>query len=92
MRKPSRAKAVKDKCLECSGGSPLEVTLCVIVKCPLWIFRTGNNTGQTYWTRVSRVLSVHPDVLGIWRANGMSEEDVKKYRGLSVKSEQKHAI
>ena len=92
MRKPSRARAVKDKCLECSGGSPLEVTLCVIVKCPLWIFRTGNNTSKAYWKRVGRALRVHPDVLGIWIENGMSEEDAKKYRGLSTLFKQKRAL
>ena len=37
----SRSKAIRLKCLECSGGRPKEVTLCNIVKCPLWPFRFG---------------------------------------------------
>ena len=92
MRTPSRAKAVKNKCLECSGHSPTEVTLCAVSTCPLWPFRTGNNTSKTYWTRVSRALRVHPDVLGIWIENGMPEEDAKKYRGLSTLFKQKKAL
>jgi len=36
-----RAKAVKEYCLCCCGGSPAEVTLCSIVSCPLWFWRFG---------------------------------------------------
>ena len=89
MKSPSRAKAVKDKCLECSGFSPLEVTLCPVVTCPLWKWRTGNDTSRTYLRRISRAIRIHPDIMNIWMENGMSEEDVKKYHGLSAISEQK---
>ena len=89
MRKPSRAKAVKDKCLECSGGSPLEVTLCVVVQCPLWRFRTGNDTSQAYWQRLARVLRNHPETVEIWKENGLEEsilaEISRKIRGISKK-------
>ena len=88
MRKPSRAKAVKDKCLDCSGGSPLEVTLCPIVQCPLWLFRIGSNAGKSYLKRVCRAIRVHPDILDLWLVNGMSEGDAEKYRALSGVFEQ----
>lgn len=32
-------KAVRDKCLECSGGTPAEVELCELEECPLFPFR-----------------------------------------------------
>lgn len=32
-------KAVREKCLECSGGTPAEVALCDIDDCPLFPFR-----------------------------------------------------
>lgn len=32
-------KAVRDKCLECSGGTPAEVALCELEECPLFPFR-----------------------------------------------------
>jgi len=39
----NKSKAIKLKCLDCSGGSPKEVTLCSIFDCPLWPYRTGNS-------------------------------------------------
>lgn len=32
-------KAVRDKCLECSGGTSAEVALCELAECPLFPFR-----------------------------------------------------
>lgn len=36
-------KVIRDKCLECCGGSSKEVELCSVEKCPLWRFRFGKN-------------------------------------------------
>lgn len=36
-------KAVRLKCLDCSGGSPREVDLCSIESCTLHPFRYGKN-------------------------------------------------
>ena len=38
-----RSKAIAAKCLDCSGGSSKEVTLCQVVDCPLWQFRFGTS-------------------------------------------------
>lgn len=32
-------KAVREKCLECSGGTPAEIALCELEDCPLFPFR-----------------------------------------------------
>jgi len=45
------SKAVKAKCLDCSGGNHSEVTKCTVL-CPLWPFRKGRNP----W-RPKRVMS-----------------------------------
>lgn len=34
-------KAIRKKCLDCSGGSQAETRLCVVVDCPLWSCRMG---------------------------------------------------
>lgn len=34
-------KRIALKCLDCSGGSPKEVTLCHLFSCPLWAVRFG---------------------------------------------------
>jgi len=34
-------KAIRRKCVDCSAGSSLEVKLCVIHDCPLYIYRFG---------------------------------------------------
>jgi hypothetical protein len=36
-------KAVRYKCLDCSGGSWKEVRNCEITECPIWDFRFGKN-------------------------------------------------
>ena len=34
-------KAMRFKCLDCSGGSTAEVAACPVDDCPLWPFRMG---------------------------------------------------
>lgn len=36
-------KAIKAKCLDCSGGLRSEVTDCLVRTCALWPFRLGTN-------------------------------------------------
>ena len=37
----TKQRAIYLKCLDCSGGSAKEVTLCVVFDCPLWEYRCG---------------------------------------------------
>jgi hypothetical protein len=39
----SPIKAIRAKCVECSGGSMTEARLCHLTHCPLWAFRMGSN-------------------------------------------------
>jgi hypothetical protein len=38
-------KAIRKNCLECSG-SPKEVRLCPVIKCPLYAYRMGTRPSQ----------------------------------------------
>lgn len=46
-KKIGRAKAIRLKCLECSGGSFVEVRECTVKKCPLYLFRMGRVPKET---------------------------------------------
>jgi hypothetical protein len=39
----SPIRAIRAKCVDCSGGSMAEVRLCALTHCPLWAFRMGHN-------------------------------------------------
>lgn len=39
----SPTRAIRAKCIDCSGGSDTEARKCVAVGCPLWPFRMGSN-------------------------------------------------
>lgn len=39
----SPMKAIKQNCIECSGGSAYEAKLCTCTSCPLYPFRFGRN-------------------------------------------------
>lgn len=36
-------KAIRLKCLDCCCGSPNEVKMCTVERCPLYQFRDGHN-------------------------------------------------
>lgn len=47
MEKPmSLMKAIKTKCLDCSGNNKTEVLKCLITTCPLYPFRLGKNPNR----------------------------------------------
>jgi hypothetical protein len=39
-------KAIRQHCLDCSGGSPQEVRLCEMDDCPLYPYRMGHRPGH----------------------------------------------
>ncbi len=44
--KVSRPKAIREYCIDCSGGSTGEATLCTVLSCPLWGWRFGSKPGS----------------------------------------------
>ena len=43
----SPLRAIRAKCIDCSGGSISEVRLCPCKRCPLWPFRNASNPFRT---------------------------------------------
>ena len=46
MKPLSPLKAIRLKCLDCSGDSPNEVKLCPVTDCELYPFRLGKNPNR----------------------------------------------
>ena len=42
----SPVKAIKNHCLDCSGGTPSEVRKCSNTECTLYPFRQGSNPSR----------------------------------------------
>ena len=40
-------RAIRQKCLDCSGGKTSEIKECGITECPLHAFRMGTNPNYT---------------------------------------------
>ena len=52
----TRSAAIKEFCLDCSGGSRTERRDCNVTTCPLYPYRTGSvdpsfSTGKRKWTK-----------------------------------------
>lgn len=41
--KTNPVKAIREKCIDCCGGSTLEVKECTAESCPIYPFRFGKN-------------------------------------------------
>ena len=46
LRRFTAYRAVRAKCLDCSGGQPSEVRLCTVLSCPLYPIRHGGRTSD----------------------------------------------
>ncbi len=40
-KRPSALKAIRAKCIDCCCGVVREISLCTVVRCPLYDFRMG---------------------------------------------------
>jgi hypothetical protein len=49
-RRQTPLKAIRLKCLDCSGDSTKEVRLCPIKDCPIYMYRMGRNPNRTKGT------------------------------------------
>ena len=41
MKRPTALKAIRAKCIDCSGNQIKEVKTCPVTSCALWSFRMG---------------------------------------------------
>jgi hypothetical protein len=76
MKKPNKRRAIREKCLECSGDSPKEVTLCHLFDCPIWPFRTGSFiTSSLYRTRIDKTFAKYPDEVAALAEMEITKDD-----------------
>ncbi len=58
----TKMQAIRKYCLECAGDSAKEVTMCHILDCPLWQFRTGNLIrSKVYKKRIEQSTQKYPE-------------------------------
>lgn len=50
-KRPTRKRAIREKCLECSAGQRNEVKNCTVKSCPLYPFRMGKDPFRTAGAR-----------------------------------------
>jgi hypothetical protein len=48
VKRLTRAKAIRAKCLDCCCGQAVEVRRCTIKKCPLFPYRMGKEDKDVY--------------------------------------------
>ena len=75
----TKFEAIRKKCVECCGGSRIDVTLCPVFDCPLWEFRCGilmrNNL---YKERLELAKKNHPEMIKELIKDGI---DMDKFDG-----------
>lgn len=48
MKRITRAKAIREKCIDCMCGQKNEVRLCPSLDCPLYAYRLGREDTSLY--------------------------------------------
>jgi hypothetical protein len=75
----SPTRAIRAKCIDCSGGSDTEARKCVAVGCPLWPFRMGSNpfrpVSDAQLASVARARAVKAAVLSLQLLSGQGENE-----------------
>jgi len=72
----TKQRAIYLNCLDCSGGSPKEVTLCVLFDCPLWEYRCGYHISSgRYRERIQKAFSKNTEDIRELRREGLDMAD-----------------
>ena len=59
MKRITRKKAIRLKCLDCCAGQQKEVKLCPAEDCPLYRFRMGRESLATILEKKDRLENIH---------------------------------
>ena len=64
MDKPYKTplKSIRDKCIDCSGGSHKEVRLCPVIKCALYPYRMGKRPSQATLDALKAFYEENPEL------------------------------
>lgn len=72
-------KAIRQHCIECSGGNKLEVSKCPVTECSLYAFRRGKNPYRTARTLSEEQRNAHIECLRRWREQQAdAPQDIKE--------------
>jgi len=78
----TRQRAIYLKCLDCSAGSPREVTLCTAFDCPLWEYRCGYHiSAKAYEKRVKAAFSKNIEEIKDLEREGLKLADFLPKKG-----------
>ena len=61
-------KAIREKCLDCCGGSAHEVKICQVTRCSLHPFRLGHNPNRKGLGNKNFLSSLHDSATNSGRA------------------------
>ena len=56
MKQLTPIKAIRAKCLDCSGGSYKEVEDCLIPDCPIYLYRLGRRPNEQERQYISKLI------------------------------------
>lgn len=76
MKRVTRAKAIRLKCIDCCAGQPSEVRRCTAVKCPLFPYRMGREDKELYAGDVDDVDGENPEKLSEFDPVEEDDDDV----------------
>ena len=55
-------KSIREKCLDCSCGSPKEVRLCPVIKCALYPYRFGRRPTKAILDTIKDYYEKHTEL------------------------------
>lgn len=86
----TRQRAIYLKCLECSGESAREVTLCSSLDCPLWEYRCGCSLdSRRYAERVKAAFTKDTEAAREIRSLGLGIADYLEKHAQAIKKRDK---
>lgn len=56
-------KAVRSKCIDCSGNQPKEVKLCTVTSCDLWPYRMGKDHKVEHFRPVQKLIQIEEQIV-----------------------------
>jgi hypothetical protein len=75
----TKQRSIYLKCLDCSGGSAKEVTLCNILDCPLWEYRCGYHiSSKRYQERIETAFAKQTDAILELKSIGLTKASFLK--------------
>lgn len=74
-----RSKAIRLKCLECSGDNQAEVRRCHLFMCPLWPFRFGTGP-ETMLKDEKRAMFLDPQYVRELQVTALTSEGFSRER------------